>query len=115
MSACGTKRRLGSLAARRVIIGLAPLDLDLVLQELPWLAQTVPALLLLKLLCGVLRRRHATVDDHAFGQPDSCLHVPVLSDYVFGMGETLAGGVLDAPSLPRWRPFDFRPDGSRTI
>ena len=36
-------------------------------------------------------------------------YVSVLSDDMFGMGQALAGGVLDAPALPRWRPFDLRP------
>ena len=35
---------------------------------------------------------------------DCCLYVSVLPDDVFDMGRAVAGGVLDAPSLPRGRP-----------
>jgi hypothetical protein len=57
----------------------------------------------------LFRGRHTTIDDHALGKPDGGLHVPVLPDDVLDMGQALAGGVLDAPALPRSRPLDFRP------
>jgi hypothetical protein len=53
--------------------------------------------------------RHAAIEDHALGQPDSCLHVLVCSYDVLNMGQALAGGILNAPPLPQGRPFDLRP------
>lgn len=47
--------------------------------------------------------------DHALGEADSGLHLPVLADDVLDMGEAMAGGVLDAPSLPALAPLDRGP------
>jgi hypothetical protein len=73
------------------------------------LAQTFSFSFLFELRSRFFRRRHAAVDDHTLGKPDSRLGVPVLSHYVFDMGEAVAGGVLDAPSLPIVRPLDLGP------
>jgi hypothetical protein len=43
------------------------------------------------------------------GEPYDSLNVSILPDDVFGMREALAGGVLNAPALPRWRPLNFGP------
>jgi hypothetical protein len=63
----------------------------------------------LELRTGARRRRHGAIDDHALGEPDGGLNVPVLSDDMLNMGEAMPGGVLDAPSLSRPRPLHLAP------
>ena len=64
---------------------------------------------LAELLLSLFRGRHAAVEDHASGQPDCRMHIPVLADNALDMGEAEAAGVLNAPCLPGGRPLDFRP------
>ena len=54
-----------------------------------------------KRLARFFRRRHAAIHNHALGEADGCLNVYVLVDDMLDMGEAMAGGVLDAPGLPR--------------
>jgi hypothetical protein len=58
---------------------------------------------------GLLRCRHAALEDHALGQPDGRLRVDVLTMDGVTVGEASAAGILDAPSPPGGRPLDLRP------
>jgi hypothetical protein len=62
-----------------------------------------------KLSVGRLRARHLAGDDHALGEADGGACVTILSDDMLDMGETLAGGVLDAPCPALRAPLDLGP------
>jgi len=61
---------------------------------------------------GLLRARHGAVDDHALGEADGGLRVDVLANDVLGMGQAMAGGVLDAPCPALRAPFHLGPEGA---
>ena len=54
-----------------------------------------------QLALGFLRRRHAAVANHGFGQCDGGRPIDVIAVDVLAMGKAMAGCIFDAPCATR--------------